>query len=73
MDIPAWLALVGEIREVSFVPVDNAIAVDAVSLPGEFHKDPADRLFVATARKFGVPIVTADERIRNYAQVRTIW
>ena len=73
MDISAWLSLVEEIGEVRFIPVDNAIAVDAVALPGEFHKDPADRLIVATARKLGAPIVTADEKIRNYAHVRTIW
>ena len=73
MDTGAWLAVVEEIRAVSVVSVDNAIAVAAVALPGEFHKDPADRMIVATARKFGVPIVTADEKIRNYAHVRTIW
>ncbi len=73
MDIGAWLALVEEIDEVRFIPVDNLIAVDAVALPGEFHKDPADRLIVATARTLGAPIVTADEKIRDYAHVRTIW
>jgi PIN domain nuclease of toxin-antitoxin system len=73
MDIGAWLALAEEIEEVKFIPVDNAIAVDAVALPGEFHKDPADRIIVATARKLGAAIVTADEKIRNYAHVRTIW
>ena len=73
MGISDWLAVVEEIGEVRFIPVDNAIAVDAVTLPGEFHKDPADRLIVATARKLGVAIVTADEKIRSYAHVRTIW
>ena len=73
MDTAAWLATVQEIEEVKFIPVDNEIAVQAVTLPAEFHKDPADRLIVATARKFGVPLVTADEKIRGYPHVRTIW
>ena len=73
MEIGAWLAVVEEIAEVRFIPVDNAIAVESVALPGEFHKDPADRLIVATARKLGIPIVSADERIANYPHVRTIW
>jgi PIN domain nuclease of toxin-antitoxin system len=73
MEIGAWLKVVEEIEEVKFIPVDDAIAVESVTLPGELHKDPADRLIVATARKFGVPIVTADEKIRNYSHVRTIW
>ncbi len=33
MDIGAWLALVEDIDEVRFIPVDNLVAVDAVALP----------------------------------------
>ena len=55
------------------MPVDNVIAVRSTELPGDFHKDPADRFIVATARKLSAPLVTADEKIRAYAHVRTIW
>jgi PIN domain nuclease of toxin-antitoxin system len=73
MDVEAWLSLVSQIDAVRFVPVDNEIAVKSTELPCEFHKDPADRMIVATARKFAAPLVTADEKIRAYAQVKTIW
>ena len=73
MDVPAWLAAVESIEGVRFVPIDNAIAVGAVTLPGDFHKDPADRLIVATARALGAQLVSADQRIRAYAHVRTVW
>ncbi|MFZ4539882.1 type II toxin-antitoxin system VapC family toxin [Propionivibrio sp.] len=73
MDVTEWLSWVGSIEVVSFVPVDNEVAVKSTELPGEFHKDPADRLIVATARKLGAPLVTADEKIRAYQHVRTIW
>jgi len=73
VDTRQWLDLVGQIEAVEFVPVDNAIAIDSVELPGEFHRDPADRLIVATARKLGAPLVTADEKIRAYPHLRTIW
>lgn len=73
MDVTAWLAKVEEIDCLKFFPVNNEIAVMAVQLPGEFHKDPADRLIVATARKLGAPIVTVDEKIRAYPHIRTIW
>lgn len=73
MDVEAWLSVVGQIEAVRFVPVDNEIAVKSISLPGEFHKDPADRMIVATARKLAAPLVTADERIRAYPHVRTVW
>jgi PIN domain nuclease of toxin-antitoxin system len=73
MELGAWLASVETVPGVKFLPVDNKIAVLAITLPDEFHKDPADRIIVATARKFGAPIVTADEKIRSYRHVRTIW
>ena len=72
-DLAAWLAIVETIPAVVFVSVDNEIGVKSVFLPGSFHKDPADRIIVATARKYAVPLVTADERILGYGHVRTIW
>ncbi len=73
MDLSTWLAAVGEIASLRFVPVSVEIAVKAGELPGNFHEDPADRIIVATARKYAVPIVTADEKIHNYRHVRSIW
>jgi PIN domain nuclease of toxin-antitoxin system len=73
MDVDAWLNLVKQIDSVRFVSVDNEIAVKSTELPGEFHKDPADRMIVATARKFAASLVTADEKILSYPHVKTIW
>lgn len=73
MDVGQWLSVVSQVEAVSFVPVDNDIAVKSIELPGEFHKDPADRIIVATARKLGAPLVTVDDRIRSYPHVRTLW
>ncbi len=72
-DLEAWLALVEAIPSLTFIPVDNEVGAKSVTLPGSFHKDPADRIIVATARKYAVPLVTADERIRGYPHLRTIW
>lgn len=73
MDVSGWLSAVTQIEAVRFVPVDVEVATKSVELPGEFHKDPADRMIVATARKLAVPLVTKDDRIRAYAHVKTIW
>ncbi len=73
MDVASWLAAVAEIEAVRFIPLDVEVAVKSVDLPGEFHKDPADRMIVATARKLSAPLVTKDEKILNYAHVNTIW
>jgi len=73
MDIESWLDTLSRIDAVQIVPVDSEIAVKSVQLPGDFHKDPADRIIVATARKFAAPLVSADEKIRAYPHVRAIW
>jgi PIN domain nuclease of toxin-antitoxin system len=52
------------IREAALAP---EIAIDASYLPGALHGDPGDRLIVATARHFAMPIVTRDRRILAYA------
>ena len=42
-------------------------------LPGSFHKDPADRMIVATACLHGLTLLTKDRDIRSYAGVKTLW
>jgi len=73
MDIESWLSNIENIQGFRFVPVDNEIAFKSTQLPGDFHKDPADRMIVATARKLAVPLITADQKIRSYEHIITIW
>jgi PIN domain nuclease of toxin-antitoxin system len=73
MDVSSWFAMVAELDGVHFLPVDVEIATKSVELPATFHKDPADRMIVATARKLAVPLVTKDEKIRSYELVKSIW
>ena len=73
MSVDDWLEVAGDVEGVRFVPVDNDVAVESTRLPGEFHKDPADRMIVALARHLNLPLVTADEKIRGYKHVRSIW
>ena len=73
MDVEDWLDVAAEIDGLRFVPVDNEVSVQSTRLPGDFHKDPADRMIVALARHVNAPLVTADEKIRRYKHVRSIW
>lgn len=73
LDVETWLGKVSEIDAIRFQPVNNKIAIESVRLPGEFHKDPADRIIVATARTMGLVLITADEKIQAYPHVNTIW
>ncbi|MDP1722315.1 MAG: type II toxin-antitoxin system VapC family toxin [Candidatus Gottesmanbacteria bacterium] len=72
-DIETWLRDLEILPYFRFIPVDVHIAKSAVFLPNWSHKDPADRIIVATALRLGVPIVTKDEKIRRSKLVRTIW
>ena len=53
------------------VPMSHEVAMEAYALPGPFHRDPADRLLVAAARRSGLTLVTADDRILAYPHVHT--
>ena len=48
-------------------PLSFRAAIAASYLPGQLHGDPADRLLIASARELGVPLVTRDRRILDYA------
>jgi PIN domain nuclease of toxin-antitoxin system len=73
MDVERWLQLASQVERLRFVPVDNTLAIKSVRLPGEFHRDPADRLIVALARHHSVPVVTADQKIQQYPHVKWLW
>ena len=68
-----WIIAIQKLRRVRFIPVNNKIAITSVELPGQFHKDPADRIIVATAITMNIPLVTVDQKIRAYPHVQTIW
>ena len=73
LDVEAWIAHVEALPFVEFIPVDNRVALRAVRLEGFPHRDPADRMIVATALGLGATLVTADERILAYRPVRSVW
>ncbi len=56
----------------STLPVTHDIAREAYALPPPFHKDPADRVLVATARRHASRLLTADERILAYRDVSSL-
>ncbi len=71
--IGQWFALA--IREpfVRLQPLTIDIAHESNHLPGEFHRDPADQIIVATARQHGLTLISTDERILSYQHVRSLW
>jgi PIN domain nuclease of toxin-antitoxin system len=62
-----WLGRALSQPMIELSPVTPEIAVDSVSLPGDFHGDPADRIVVATARIRQARFATEDGKIRAWA------
>ena len=52
--------------------ISPAIAAEAAALPDTFHRDPADRILVATARVLGATLLTQDQRIIASGLVETL-
>lgn len=71
-DIDSFIQNIQVISWLSFAPVNNTIAIESTRLPGNFHKDPADRMIVALTRTQGATLVTSDEKILNYKYVNTL-
>ncbi|MBI5529575.1 MAG: type II toxin-antitoxin system VapC family toxin [Deltaproteobacteria bacterium] len=67
----AWLRQVFDRAPLIEAPVNTevAIATRDIGLP---HRDPADRFIAATARVFGLMLVTADERMFAPKGVRVL-
>lgn len=65
-----WFELALDYPGVQWIDLSPRICIDANNLPGNFHKDPADRIIVATARTIGCDLLTADNLILQYGQVR---
>jgi PIN domain nuclease of toxin-antitoxin system len=53
---------------VSCLPVDRGIAVLAANLP-EHHRDPADRLIIATAVMHNAQLISLDQAFQLYTEL----
>ena len=68
-----WISAAVRPPFVNIVPLDATVAIESSQLPEPFHRDPADRMIVATARVHGLTLLTKDRAIQDYAHVRTMW
>jgi PIN domain nuclease of toxin-antitoxin system len=63
----SWIADAIKMPGLTIVGLTPEIAVECHNLPGNFHSDPADRIIIATARRLGARLLTADRAILEYA------
>jgi PIN domain nuclease of toxin-antitoxin system len=65
-----WIEQIMAESKIVFIPISASIAIDAFRLPEPFHKDPADRLIVSSARILNCPLITQDSKILAYSHVQ---
>ncbi len=70
--IDEWFEQATNYPGIRIIELSSEIAVESTQLPGEFHRDPADQIIVATARINDCPLVTSDKKILDYSHVETI-
>ena len=68
-----WLREATVAAGVAIFDLTVDIAARSAALPRDVGRDPADRMIVATAIEYGLPLVTKDDRIRRANVVETIW
>lgn len=57
---------------IALLPFSPQIAIDSVYLPDPMHKDPADRILVASARIEKLTLVTSDKAILAFAKATSL-
>ena len=58
--------------EIGILPISTADCKRA-SVLEHIHDDPFDRIIIAQAMERGMPLVTRDQKIWQYAAVEKIW
>jgi PIN domain nuclease of toxin-antitoxin system len=66
-DTTGWMRRVQNGPGYRLAALEPEIAVASVDMAWS-HKDPADRMIVATAQHWEVPVLTADRKILGYAE-----
>jgi PIN domain nuclease of toxin-antitoxin system len=67
-----WLEVAQSAQQIRVEPLTDTLCLESATLPESLHRDPADRLIIALARKLKAELITADAKLLSYASVRTI-
>lgn len=77
-DPEEWIKIALDMPKLRLVPLSPILSYRSTVLPQPFHNDPvhndpADQIIVATAREENATILTKDEKILAYENVRSFW
>ena len=71
VSIDDYIATLKKSNVIRIVPIDEDIWLESVKLEWE-HRDPADRVVVAVAKRTQAAIITADQKIADFYSL-VIW
>lgn len=63
----AWFERLLEAPRVNLAELTPSTLINSSFLPNAQFRDPADRILVATAREFGLALITRDRALLSYA------
>lgn len=72
MPLVDWFRIALPPNRVKIIELSPEISLDATRLPEWEHKDPGDRLVVATARTHRLTVLTSDGKILAYPHVKSL-
>ncbi|MBK1702384.1 type II toxin-antitoxin system VapC family toxin [Thiococcus pfennigii] len=72
LDLPDWFDAALAESGIRCLPITPELAYASTRLP-DIHKDPADRIIIATAQAQSARLVTADATVQRYPDLQTVW
>jgi len=63
-----WFAQLRVLPGIQICELSSDVLMESSFLPGNFHKDPADRIIAATAREYGYTVMTRDGALLDYGR-----
>ena len=67
MNLNLWIEKVLSIPGLNLIDLSVPIMLQSCELPNYIHKDPVDRFIIASARFINSHLMTADQKIIDYA------
>ncbi len=73
ISVEAFFELYQQKRYLNVLPITAQLAEQSVNLDSRMNSDPADRLIVATAMSHNATLITADNNLQAFPEVKTFW
>lgn len=70
--VESWIPAMIRHHRLNLFPIEAATAIASTTLP-PIHRDPFDRLLIATAQAHRLTLITPDQLIARYPNLRTLW